>query len=85
MREVEKLGYSYREAAFATGLGQTTLYGLVAAKVIRVAHIGDRAILNAADVRKVVEEGYRPSTRTPPRPPRGPRRRPGDGEPPAAA
>jgi len=63
---IEKLGYSYGEAARTTSLGLSSLYELTKAGVIRVVRVGNRAILNGEDVRRVVREGHDPRPRMPP-------------------
>lgn len=84
------IGYSYQEARELTSLGPTSLHALVNAGVIRVAHVGVRAILNGEDVRRVATEGHDPQPRIPPvrrgdEHHRRPRRRRMGGEPPEVA
>jgi hypothetical protein len=83
----EKLGYSISGFAAASGLGVTTIYRLIAEGRLEARHFGTRRVILAESARRLMAEGAPAQPRHPPvrRGPRGPRRRPGTHEPPAAA
>lgn len=47
----EKLAYTIGEAQYATGLGRTTLYALVAEKKLRTIKVGARTLIPADSLR----------------------------------
>ncbi|MCJ2035753.1 excisionase family DNA-binding protein [Methylobacterium sp. J-068] len=47
----EKLAYTISEALYATGLGRTTLYALVADKKLRTIKVGSRTLIPADSLR----------------------------------
>jgi excisionase family DNA binding protein len=46
-RDLEKIGYSIREACQASSLGKTTLYAHIAAGRLRATRVGGRTIIPA--------------------------------------
>jgi excisionase family DNA binding protein len=51
----ERLGYSIKEAAQATGLSTRTVYRLLEAGTLESVRIGGRVIIKAASLRKLLE------------------------------
>lgn len=47
----EKLAYTIVEAQYATGLGRTTIYSLVAEKKLRTIKVGNRTLIPADSLR----------------------------------
>jgi excisionase family DNA binding protein len=47
----EKLAYTVPEALYATGLGRTTLYALIAEKKLRSIKVGSRTLIPADSLR----------------------------------
>lgn len=52
--EVDKLGYSIRQACQVSSLGRSTLYGHIAAGRLRVTRIGGRTIVPADALRALI-------------------------------
>lgn len=53
----EKLGYSVKEAVTATSLSRSNLYRMIGGKLIETRRVGNRIIIPAAAVQRLVEEG----------------------------
>jgi excisionase family DNA binding protein len=53
--ELERLGYSIKEAAQVTGLGVRTIYRLLAAGTLESVKVGDRNIIKAASLRRLMD------------------------------
>ena len=47
----EKLAYTVPEALYATGLGRTTLYALIAERKLRTIKVGSRTLIPADSLR----------------------------------
>ncbi|GJD47019.1 hypothetical protein AFCDBAGC_4904 [Methylobacterium cerastii] len=47
----EKLAYTVPEALYATGLGRTTLYALIAERKLRTIKVGARTLIPADSLR----------------------------------
>ena len=47
----EKLAYTVPEALYATGLGRTTLYALIAERKLRIIKVGSRTLIPADSLR----------------------------------
>ncbi|MCJ2077902.1 helix-turn-helix domain-containing protein [Methylobacterium sp. E-016] len=47
----EKLAYTVPEALYATGLGRTTLYALIAERKLRMIKVGSRTLIPADSLR----------------------------------
>lgn len=47
----EKLAYTVPEALYATGLGRTTLYALIAERKLRTLKVGTRTLIPADSLR----------------------------------
>ncbi len=56
-RLLPQLAYSVAEAARVTGLGKTTLYGLIGEGKLPSRKIGRRRLIAAADLNALVTEG----------------------------
>lgn len=53
----QRLAYSVLEAAEASGLGRTTIYGLIQQGRLPSRKIGKRRIIAAADLERLINEG----------------------------
>ena len=53
-RPLLRLAYSVAEAAAVTGLGRTTLYGLIAQGALPSRKIGKRRIIRGADLEALI-------------------------------
>lgn len=52
----ERIAYSVDEASKATGLGRTTLYGLMSAGRLRSCKIGNRRLIRAQDLMALIDQ-----------------------------
>jgi excisionase family DNA binding protein len=84
MNREPPLLYSIDETKRLLGLGTTTIYALLKEGALESVKCGTRTLIKGSSVRQLAEQGHAPTPKTPPIR-RGPRRRPGGDEPPAAA
>lgn len=55
--KLERLAYSVNEAALVTGLGKTTLYGLIKQGRLPSSKLGGRRLIRSADLMVLVGGG----------------------------
>ena len=53
--EIPKLGYSIREACFATSLCKTTIYAKIASGTLKATRIGGRTIIPAEALHALIQ------------------------------
>jgi excisionase family DNA binding protein len=54
---LERLNYSIDEAAFASGVGRTTLYALIKLGELTAVKIGKRTFISKEELQRLVSEG----------------------------